>query len=44
MLGMGLERMVKAEGPKQKDLPVKGSYEWHCFGQENKDAKSGIWA
>ena len=44
MLGMGLERMVKAEGPKQKDLPVKGSYDWHCFGQENKDAKSGIWA
>ena len=44
MLGMGLERMVKAEGPKQKDLPVEGSFEWHCFGQENKDAKSGIWA
>lgn len=37
MLGMGLDKLVKAEGHKPNNLPVKGSYAWHSLGQEEKN-------
>ncbi len=38
MLGMGMDRMLTADGRKPKDVPKPGTYAWHTFGQ-NKDAE-----
>jgi hypothetical protein len=43
VLGMGMDRMVKAEGPKPQNLPARGSFEWHNFGQD-KPKDNNIWA
>lgn len=42
MLGMGLDRMVKPAGAQPSNLPAKGSWNWHTFGQDNTD-KSNAW-
>lgn len=39
LLGMGMDRMSKADSPKISNLPVKGSFAWHSFGQDKKDEK-----
>lgn len=36
MLGMGMDKMVRAEGAKPDNSPKKGTYAWHSFGQETK--------
>jgi hypothetical protein len=40
MLGMGMDRMVKAEGAKGSDIPKCGTFAWHSFGQQ-KPAPTG---
>jgi len=45
MLGMGMDRMVSAEGPKKNDLPERGTFAWHNFGkQEKKTSNTAGWA
>ena len=43
MLGMGIDKMVKAEGPNKSGVPERGTFEWHSFGQQNKTSKN-IWS
>lgn len=43
MLGMGMDRMVKAEGGKPSNMPARGSFDWHRYGQQ-EDKKNGQWA
>ena len=36
MLGMGLDRLIKADDPRVEDtMPVKGSWAWHQGGKSN---------
>lgn len=46
MLGMGLDRMTKADGPNKKDIPERGTMAWHSFGQQdrNKSNNTAGWA
>ena len=43
MLGTGLDKMLKADGGKPKDIPNQGTYAWHTYGQQPKDEVKG-WA
>jgi len=43
ILGMGMDRMVNAEGPKPQNLPPRGSFDWHNFGQD-KPKDNNVWA
>jgi hypothetical protein len=43
ILGMGMDRMVKAEGPNKKNIPERGTFDWHSFGQADKKSNNS-WA
>lgn len=34
MLGMGMDKMLAADGPKQSNVPPKGTMAWHTWGRE----------
>lgn len=34
MLGMGLDKMIKADGAKPDNAPKRGTFAWHGYGQE----------
>lgn len=34
LLGMGLDRLLPAEGVKPSDIPKKGTMAWHTYGQQ----------
>jgi len=39
MLGMGMDRMLPATGPKPDNTPKPGTFAWHTFGQADKTPK-----
>ena len=43
ILGMGLDRMVKAEGPNKTTLPERGTFAWHSLGQADKEKGTNTW-
>jgi len=43
ILGMGMDRMDKAAGPNKQNIPPRGSFDWHRFGQD-KDKGKNTWA
>lgn len=48
MLGMGLDRMIKGEGASPSNIPEKGSWAWHTYGQKDRNdetsAKTAGWS
>lgn len=46
MLGAGLDRMVKGEGAKTSNVPARGSWQWHQWGQKDKaiGSKTAGWS
>ena len=43
MLSMGMDRMIKAEGPQKSGIPKRGTFDWHSFGQPSKTSKN-VWS
>jgi phage terminase large subunit-like protein len=43
ILGMGMDRMVKAEGSNKSNIPERGTYAWHSFGKQDGKSKNS-WA
>lgn len=43
ILGMGMDRMEKAAGPRKNNTPERGTYDWHRFGQDEKK-NNNSWA
>lgn len=46
MLGMGLDRMIEADGKRASNLPKKGTWAWHTHGQNttSDEANAKGWA
>ena len=42
MLGMGLDRIVKADGPRKDNLPARGTFDWHSLGQA-QEKNNNLW-
>lgn len=40
-VGMGLDKMVKANGPTPSNLPKRGTYAWHTYGQQQPTTVKG---
>ena len=40
MLGMGLDRMLAAHNPRGSNLPEKGTWAWHTYGQATPQDKT----
>lgn len=40
MLGMGMDRMIAAHSPRGSNLPEKGTWAWHTYGQSTPQDKT----
>jgi hypothetical protein len=42
MLGMGMDRLLNAPGGAPSNIPAKGTWDWHTFGQGTKPEESNV--
>lgn len=43
LLGMGLDKLLPAEGQNKKELPAKGTMAWHTWGQRDVGSEKKAW-